>query len=132
MAFPRQEYSSGFLFSSPGDLPHPEIELASLMTPVSPTLQDDSLPLSPKKHNCNCPGIYKVAKVTPRINYRGYGSDSVQEDLYRDSEELCQMLTRVFSGFGDYKHLLMSLYVLHIYFFIFAVKHVLLREKVNY
>ena len=32
----------------------------------------------------------------------------------------------------DYKHLLMSLYFLHIFFFIFAVKHVSLREKVSY
>ena len=32
MAFPRQEYWSGFLFPSPGDLPDPGIE------PVSPTL----------------------------------------------------------------------------------------------
>ena len=29
MGFPRQEYQSGLLFSSPGDLPNPRIELAS-------------------------------------------------------------------------------------------------------
>ena len=35
--FSRQEYWSGLPFSSPGDLPNPEIE------PVSPALQADSL-----------------------------------------------------------------------------------------
>ena len=29
----------------------------------------------------------------------------VQENLYKDSEEICQMLTRVLSGLWDYKHL---------------------------
>ena len=40
MAFSRQEYWSGLPFSSPGDLPDPGIEQASLM---SPALQVDSL-----------------------------------------------------------------------------------------
>ena len=39
MGFPRQEYWNGLPFPSPGDLPHPGIEL------VSPALQADSLPL---------------------------------------------------------------------------------------
>ena len=34
MGFSRQEYWSGLPFSSPGDLPDPGIEPASLMTPV--------------------------------------------------------------------------------------------------
>ena len=38
MEFSRQEYWSGFLFPSPGDLPDPGIE------PRSPALQADSLP----------------------------------------------------------------------------------------
>ena len=42
MGFPRQEYWSGWLFPSPGDLPCPGIE------PRSPALQADSLPLSHK------------------------------------------------------------------------------------
>ena len=71
MGFPRQEYSSGLPFPSPGDLLHPGIELASLMSPATPALLADSLPLSLKRHNCNCTGKYKVAEVTPRINYRG-------------------------------------------------------------
>ena len=37
MEFSRQEHGSGLLFSSPGDLPDPEIE------PWSPALQADSL-----------------------------------------------------------------------------------------
>ena len=38
MRFPRQEYWSGLLFPSPGDLPNPGVK------PGSPTLQADSLP----------------------------------------------------------------------------------------
>ena len=33
MGFPRQEHWSGLLFPSPGDLPHPGIEPASLESP---------------------------------------------------------------------------------------------------
>ena len=43
MQFSRQEYWSGFPFPPPRDLPHSGIELIS---PVSPTLQADSFPLS--------------------------------------------------------------------------------------
>ena len=43
MGFSRQEYWSQLPFSSPGDLPDPGIEPAS---PVAPTLQVESLPLS--------------------------------------------------------------------------------------
>ena len=41
MGFSRQEYWSGLLFPSPGDLPNPGIE------PKSPTLQADALPSEP-------------------------------------------------------------------------------------
>ena len=41
MEFFRQEYWSGLLFPSPGDLPDPGIELGS------PVLQADSLPFEP-------------------------------------------------------------------------------------
>ena len=41
MGFPRQEYWSGLLFPSPGDLPHPGIKFAS------PALQADSLQTEP-------------------------------------------------------------------------------------
>ena len=44
MAFPRQEYWNGLPFPSPGHLPDPGIEPAS---PVSPTLQEGSLPTEP-------------------------------------------------------------------------------------
>ena len=40
MEFSRQEYWSELPFSSPGDLPDPEIK------PLSPALQADSLPVS--------------------------------------------------------------------------------------
>ena len=43
MGFSRQEYWSGLPCPSPGDFPDPEIEP---MSPVSPELQADSLPLS--------------------------------------------------------------------------------------
>ena len=44
MGFSRQEHWSGLSFPPPGDLPYPEIEPAS---PVSPELQMDSLPSEP-------------------------------------------------------------------------------------
>ena len=42
MEFSRPEYWSGYPFPSPGDLPHPGIELRS------PALQADSLPAEPQ------------------------------------------------------------------------------------
>ena len=52
MRFPKQEYWSGLPFPPLGDLPEPEIEPAS---PMSPALQADSLPLEllrkPRKWN---------------------------------------------------------------------------------
>ena len=44
MGFSRREYWSGLPFPPPGDLPHPGIKPES---PVSPTLQADSLPTEP-------------------------------------------------------------------------------------
>ena len=68
MGFPRQEYWSKLPFPSPGEPPDPGIELLS---PVSPALQADSLPLAVRgnpccprghslKYNCHClfPKIY--------------------------------------------------------------------------
>ena len=52
MGFPRQEYWSGLPFPSPGPLPDPETEPASL---VSPTLQEDSLPVE----LLGSPGCYR-------------------------------------------------------------------------
>ena len=43
MEFSRQEYWSGLLFPSPGNLPNPGTE------PMSPALQVDSLLLSPQE-----------------------------------------------------------------------------------
>ena len=50
LEFPRQEYWIGLPFPSPGDLPHPGIELAF---PVSPALQADSLPAEPPGKSYN-------------------------------------------------------------------------------
>ena len=44
MGFSRQEHWSGLSFPPPGNLPDPGIEFLS---PVSPALQADSLPLEP-------------------------------------------------------------------------------------
>ena len=44
MAFFRQEYWNGLPFPPPVDLPNAGIEL---MSPVSPALQEDSLPAEP-------------------------------------------------------------------------------------
>ena len=44
MRFSRQEYCSGLLFPTPGDLPDPGIQLTG--PAASPALQADSLPLS--------------------------------------------------------------------------------------
>ena len=46
MEFSRQEYWSGLPFPSPGDLPDPGFKP---MPPASPSLQVDSLPLSPQR-----------------------------------------------------------------------------------
>ena len=44
MEFSRQEYWSGLLFASPGDLPDPGMKSSS---PASPVLRADSLPAEP-------------------------------------------------------------------------------------
>ena len=59
--FMRQEYCSGLPFPSPGDLPHPGIELRS------PALQADSLPLS---HLGSPMHIYISNKILVHINYQ--------------------------------------------------------------
>ena len=43
--FPRQEYWSGLPFTSPGDLPYPEIKPASPVSPASAALTGKFLPL---------------------------------------------------------------------------------------
>ena len=48
MGFSRQEYWSGLLFLSPGDLPYTEIELESS------ALQADSLLSEPLYHHASC------------------------------------------------------------------------------
>ena len=56
MGFPRQEYWSGSPRPSPGEIPDPEIEH---MSPVSPALQADSLPTEPQTPHI----VYPFQKV---------------------------------------------------------------------
>ena len=58
MGFSRQEYGSGLPFLPPEDLPNPGIESVS---PVSPALQADSLPLS---HQGNPPVVILKINIT--------------------------------------------------------------------
>ena len=53
MGFSRQEYWSGLPFLSPGDLPDPGIK------PPSPSLQADSLPLTPGKPFVDYKALFK-------------------------------------------------------------------------
>ena len=57
MESPRQEYWSRLPFPPPGDIPDSEIEPAS---PVSPTLQVDSLSTEPLKKPNKCGINYKL------------------------------------------------------------------------
>ena len=63
MEFSRQEYWSGLLFSSPGDLPDPGIE------PGSPALQADSLLSEPpeKPRICKEGGKILVCKEVIKL-----------------------------------------------------------------
>ena len=54
MEFSRQDYWSGLLFLSPGDLPDPEIQ------PRSPALQIDSLPTEPHGKPRTTDTVYKI------------------------------------------------------------------------
>ena len=54
MGFSRQEYWSGLLFPSPGDLPDPGIE------PGSPALQADTLPSEPPGKLYNTQNTFKM------------------------------------------------------------------------
>ena len=66
MGFSRQEYWSGLLFPTPGDLPNPGIQLAS------PVLQEDSLLLSHRGSSANiliCPQlIYGFNAIPTKIS----------------------------------------------------------------
>ena len=77
MGFPRQEYWSGLLFPSPGDLPDPGIE------PVFPALQADSLPSeTPGKPHCDqeCNGTQLLAPDPQRAGFAtGSEAEAVKE-----------------------------------------------------
>ena len=71
MGFPRQEYWSGLPFPSPGDLPNPRIEPASL---VSPALAGRFFTTVP-------PGLPK------KIYTLGYNSITVIQDFCEEHGE---------------------------------------------
>ena len=58
MGFSRQEYESGVLFPSPGDLPNPGIE------PEFPALQADSLPSELPGKPSQCFERVIICKIT--------------------------------------------------------------------
>ena len=77
MEFSRQEYWSGLPFPPPGELPDPGIEP---MSPVSPALQADSLPLEPsigEAHRKIILGNNNYPRFIARI------SDLILEKYYR-------------------------------------------------
>ena len=60
LGFSRQEYWSGLLFPSPGDLPHPGMES------TSPTLPVDSLPPNPQRSPYNQPNSHTLNTNRPK------------------------------------------------------------------
>ena len=58
MEFSRQEYWSGFLFPSPGNLPNPGIK------PRSPTLQTDTLLSEPPRKERTYPHLFKWVETS--------------------------------------------------------------------
>ena len=88
MGFSRQEYRSVLPFPSPGDLPHPGIELGS------PTLQADSLPTEPPGKP-TYPGLLpKLEKCYPWLypwgTYRSSGG------AWKSDQQLSTLLRSVF------------------------------------
>ena len=67
MGFSRREYWSGLPFPSPGDLPDPGIELASLVSPCLPHWQGDSLSLAPPRKcvgwRCHVPQVVGAQRL---------------------------------------------------------------------
>ena len=76
MGFSRQEYWSGLLFPSPGDLPNPGIE------PRSPALQADSLPAElpgkPRAKGGTCQSLAGRQATISLVRGEGRGEKSLQ------------------------------------------------------
>ena len=89
MGFSRQEYWSGLLFPSPGDLPNPGIE------PGSPTLWADALPSEPPgKPNAGLEEAQAGIKIAGRnINNLRYADDTTI--MAESEEELKSFLMKV-------------------------------------
>ena len=73
MEFPKQEYWSGLLFPSPGDLPNPGVE------PASPAVQVDSLPLTYQRSPVPGTGNKFLKFCFPCLTFPG-DSDSKESD----------------------------------------------------
>ena len=78
MGFSRQEYWSGLLFPSPGDLPDPGIE------PRSPTLQADALTSEPPGK----PPINFALQILMNFGYQTFGFD--QQRLQEGASQAAQ------------------------------------------
>ena len=111
VGFPRQEYWSGLLFPSPGDLPDPGIK------PLSPALQVDSLATEPPENPCTLILIYSKTKVYTKAP----SSEAVVPNLFgtRDQFHGRQFFSQ--TGMGGWPQDDSS--TLHILFTLFLLLH---------
>ena len=76
MEFSRQEYWSGLLFPSPGDLPDPGIE------PESLALWADVLPSEPPDFSGRSPWGHKESDTTERLHFTSYYLEGLIPSLF--------------------------------------------------
>ena len=89
MAFPRQEYWSGLLFPSPGDLPTPSIE------PGSPALQADYLPTELQGNHDKTPAPNNEDGLQQMIlQYGSILAEHQYGQKYSPGSKSCQLLRR--------------------------------------
>ena len=90
MGFPRQEYRSGLLFPSPGDLPNPGIKPVSL---VYPALLVDFLPIVPSGKSSRTQRFKKKKKSNnTKCWWEGGGSETVTHRRWKS--EMAQALRK--------------------------------------
>ena len=88
MGFPRQEYRSGLLFPSPGDLPNPGIEPVSLVYPALPV---NFLPTVPSGKSSRTARLKKKSNNT-KCWWECGGSETVTH--HRWKSEMAQALRK--------------------------------------